>query len=179
MRYLLDYSPDVADGLSRRLFVTTGHRDEAEEIIGGTLLELGLEGSADAVTCVLNRLRQVSGRLALRSISAGTAVREAAALAIAIEKMDMGNLLKEVILVPVDSHIEMFTPSRRRGRPEQTKRCDMLLIRRLTSSSLEFILVEVKGRTHRPSPDVFCCHSRAIEFDGTTDSVVVVFSRPV
>jgi DNA phosphorothioation-dependent restriction protein DptH len=155
MKYLLDYSPDIADGLTRRLFVTTGHREEAEQIIGETLLELGFTSSGGAVTRVLNRLRQVSGRLALRTIGSGATRREAAALAIAIEKMNNDGLLRESILVPVDSHIEMFTPARKKGRPEQARRCDLLLIKRLGANSLEFTLVEVKGRTHRPSPDVF------------------------
>jgi len=97
----------------------------------------------------------VSGRLALRSVGAGKTQREATALAIALEKLEADGRLIDVVIVPVDSHIEMFTPFRRKGRPEKGRRCDLLLVRRKEADVLEMELIEVKGRTHRPSPDVF------------------------
>ncbi|QDT04241.1 AAA-like domain protein [Rubripirellula lacrimiformis] len=169
MRYLLDYSPDITDGLSRRLFVTTGHREEAEQVISETLSDLGFDASDTAVTRVLHRLQQVSGRLALRALSSGSSQREAAALAIAVEKLHFDGKLNDTILVPVDSHIEMFTPFRRKGRPEKRRRCDLLLVRPSSQNEIEFELIEVKGRTHRPSPDVFAAIQEQVE---STDRLV-------
>ena len=155
MRYLLDYSPDVSDGLSRRLFVSTGHREEAEQLLSETLTDLGVQPTDGVVTCVLQRLRQVSGRLALRTFGSSSSRREATALAIAIDHLLKSGELEESVLIPVDSHMEVFSPVKRRGRPEKSRRCDLLSVSLTKTGVLKLSLFEVKGRSHRPSPDVF------------------------
>jgi len=167
MRYLLDYSPDVSDGLSRRLFVSTGHRAEAEQLLSETLSELGLESSEGAVTCVLHRLRQVSGRLALRAFGSSTSRREATALAIAVDYLLRTGELRESILIPVDAHMEVFAPGKKRGRSEKTRRCDLLAVSLTAENSLHMKLYEVKGRSYRPSPDVFATIRDQLESTNT------------
>ncbi|MCW3842862.1 ATP-binding protein [Micromonospora yasonensis] len=143
-RYLLDYTPDFLEGLGKKLTVTTSHHGEVLRILSDALKQMGLSQEAGAAARVLNRLLLVSGRLALRLLRDTTLSIEAVSLAALMGHLQGRNQLEGRIVVPVDSHPEIFGMDP--GSDEHSaQRCDLILVR-VTQRSLRLECIEVKGR---------------------------------
>ena len=141
--YVLDYTPDFVEGLSDRLIVTTRHRDEMIRVIGYAMREMGLS-VLGSETAVINNLGLISGRLAMNLLSKNPQAHEAVGLAVVMSYLKAEGKLDGWVVVPVDSHLEIF------GVDAQTRigngrRCDMLLAR-FVDKCLEIRCVEVKER---------------------------------
>ncbi len=144
-RYLLDYSPEFLEGLGHRMLVTTGHREEVEETLGRAMSELGFALVEDSVGEVLQHLKTISGRLALRVLGDHGRAREAVSLGVVAAYLRAKGELDDSILVPVDAHPELFAPrSRKRTAPAQ-ERCDLIRIR-FKRGRLAAMFIEVKSR---------------------------------
>jgi DNA phosphorothioation-dependent restriction protein DptH len=145
-KYLLDYSPEFLEGVGHRLLVTTSHREEVEEILARAMLELGFGLVEDSVGQVLENLKTVSGRLALRMLGDDARAREAVSLGVVIALLRQEGELTDSILVPVDSHPELFGPRSAGRRTDQPGyRCDLLRVRFLRGK-LAISFIEVKSR---------------------------------
>ncbi len=150
-KYLLDYAPEFIEGLGHRLVVTTAWRQEVEQILELAMQELGFSALRDSVGEVLQLLKSLSGRLALRMIHDNTRAREAAGLGVVMAWMKASGELKNSIILPVDSHPEIFPVTDRRGMRRDMDsggllRCDLLQIR-VKSNRLDVTFIEVKSRT--------------------------------
>ncbi len=146
-KYLLDYAPEFLDGLGHRMLVTTAHREEVEEILARAMQELGFQQIEDSVGKVLRHLKTISGRLALRVLGDEGKAREAVSLGVVAAYLESQGELSDAILVPVDSHPELFGPARKRRSPrDSAARCDLLRVQ-LRQNRLVATFVEVKSRS--------------------------------
>lgn len=145
-KYLLDYAPEFFEGLGHRMLVTTAHREEVEEILARAMRELGFGLVDESVGEVLHHLKTISGRLALRVMGDDAKAREAVSLGVVAAYLRARGELEDSILIPVDSHPELFAPQRRkrRGSPPQP-RCDLIKVQFLRNR-LVATFIEVKSR---------------------------------
>jgi len=142
--YMLDYAPDFIEGLSHRLTVTTRHRAEVTRILQRAMDELGLDAVNQSVTPILENLLAISGRLVLRLQGSESFAREAVSLAALIAHLSARGKLEDTIIVPVDSHDEIFGRAARET-DRAARRCDLLLVR-VQRNGLSIECVEVKSR---------------------------------
>lgn len=145
-KYLLDYAPEFLEGLGHRMLVTTTHREEVEEILGRAMRELGFGLVEESVGEVLNHLKTISGRLALRILGDDARAREAVSLGVVAAYLRAKGELGDAILIPVDAHPELFGPAARRRRDGDARaRCDLIRVR-FQRSRLVATFIEVKSR---------------------------------
>ncbi|MGW5148239.1 ATP-binding protein [Rhodococcus koreensis] len=147
--YILDYAPDFIDGMSHRLTVTTSHRAEVTAILKRAMSELGLDALDSSSTQVLEDLMTVSGRLILRLQSSEGFARESVSLAALVSHLRKQDKLEGAIIVPVDSHHEIF--GRSAPGNETGRRCDMLIVR-VSQRKFRIECVEVKSRRYALLP---------------------------
>jgi DNA phosphorothioation-dependent restriction protein DptH len=148
-KYILDHTPDFIAGMGHKLTVTTAHRVEVTGVLKRAMEEFGLDALDGSATQILNDLMSVSGRLVLRLQSSEGFARESVSLAALVAHLRLRGELDDAIIVPVDSHQEIFgrfAPGNETGR-----RCDMLIVR-LTKRKLSIQCVEVKSRKHAALP---------------------------
>jgi len=154
-KYLLDYAPEFLDGLGHRMLVTTTHREEVEEILRRAMEELGFRQVEDSVGQVLNHLKTVSGRLALRVLGDEGRAREAVSLGIVVAWLKARGELGDAILIPVDAHPELFGPTQRGRRTHSAARCDLIRVQ-LRPNRLVATFIEVKSRTYQARSEDLC-----------------------
>lgn len=147
--YILDYAPDFIEGMSHRLTVTTSHRAEVSSILKHAMSDLGLDALEASSSQILNDLMTVSGRLILRLQSNEGFARESVSLAALVSHLRGQNKLDGAIIVPVDSHQEIF--GRNAPGNETGRRCDMLIVR-LSQRKFSIQCVEVKSRRSAALP---------------------------
>ena len=141
--YILDYSPDFVDGFGDKITVTTKHRSELNSVLMEAMSDLGL-ASVGSETTVVDNLNAISGRLVLKLLGNVTQAREAVGLAATMLHLRRIGQLENKIVIPVDSHDEIFgVTSRNDG--EGTRRCDVLLVE-LKEDVIKIEFVEVKTR---------------------------------
>jgi DNA phosphorothioation-dependent restriction protein DptH len=102
--YLIDHSPDVVSGGSRRLVVTSRSLEELEAMFRPVLLEHGLPADGACAGTLFDQLRFLSGRLGFKLISAGQQRREALGLALARLYLAYQCALSDQVVVPLDAH---------------------------------------------------------------------------
>lgn len=154
--FLLDYAPDFVDGIGDRITVTTSKRREVDRLLKRALEDMDLYGQNHEPEEVLDALARLSGRLALRLTSNTTQAIEAVGLAVLMMHLEERGELVDTIVVPLDSHPEIFGPGLQdvRTRP---LRCDIMLVR-LTGRSFKIELVEVKNRKGNALPRILSDH---------------------
>lgn len=146
-KYLLDYAPEFLDGMGHRMLVTTAHREEVEEILARAMQDLGFQQIEDSVGKVLRHLKTISGRLALRVLGDEGRAKEAVSLGVVAAYLESQGELNDAILVPVDSHPELFGPARKKRSPrDSAARCDLLRVQ-LRQNRLVATFIEVKSRS--------------------------------
>jgi DNA phosphorothioation-dependent restriction protein DptH len=145
--YLLDYAPEFLEGIGHRMLVTTTQRDEVEAILTRAMVDLGFEMVEESVGEVLAHLKTISGRLALRVVGDESRAREAVSLGVVAAYLRSQGELDDAILIPVDSHPELFGVAARAehlGTPRA--RCDLVRVR-FMRSRLVATFIETKSRT--------------------------------
>lgn len=149
--YLIDYQPEYLGAVGHRLIISTQHLYEIEQIVQPALAEMSLLNGQDETREFVNALRSVSGRLVLKLIASPQMARAALSMAAARLFMEQADLLQDMVLVPLDSHPELFVTARREaeqlGQTLSLRRTDMALVEMDTQArELVFHLVEVKFR---------------------------------
>lgn len=143
---VLDYAPDFVDGVGERITVTTSKAQEIESVIANAMTKLHFDNKGVTSSDMLRNLGSVSGQLALRLLSDDTQAQEAVGLAAVTHFLDKHKLLENTIIVPVDSHLDIFGRNSRGVAGEAARRCDMILVR-FRDMSPEYELIEVKARS--------------------------------
>jgi DNA phosphorothioation-dependent restriction protein DptH len=143
--FLLDYGPEFLEGLGHRLMVTTSQREEVLAVLTKAMHDLGFGLVEQSVGDVLAYLKTVSGRLALRVIGDDSHAREAVSLGVVAAYLRASGELDDAILIPVDSHPELFGPAARRDK-EPRVRCDLLRVR-FARGRMDVAFIEVKSRS--------------------------------
>jgi DNA phosphorothioation-dependent restriction protein DptH len=146
--YLIDYTPEFMDGVGHRLIVSTGWLAEIEKLIEDGLKKINIPTSNFRAIKVLDIIKSVSGKLALKLINNPNNAREIIGLAITRLALEKDGLMQNGILIPVDTHIDMFAQSKRRNSDEEisVKRNDLILVT-AKNGKLNINLIEVKFRS--------------------------------
>lgn len=148
--YLLDYVPEFTNIDTDRLFLTTQVSEEITGLIQPVLAERDLDRGDGVEIFFLKLLRSLSGRLALKLLSSPTDVSGVVGLALGRLFLEQFGLLDECILIPLDSHIDLFQQA---GRDQPLadevsfQRGDFLLVSADPDlRQLKFQVIEVKLR---------------------------------
>lgn len=142
--YMLDYSPDFIEGLSHKLTVTTRNWQEVAHVLKRAVEDLGLSSLNETYESIVNSLLSVSGRLVLRLQGSESFAREAVSLAALVTHLKARAKLDNAIIVPIDSHDEIFGLAAREA-DQPKRRCDLLLVH-VQRGGLQLELLEVKSR---------------------------------
>jgi DNA phosphorothioation-dependent restriction protein DptH len=146
--YLIDYTPEFLDGVGHRLIISTFWLSEIEVIIADGLKKMGIPGTGFQATQILDVLKSISGRLALKLINNPKDAREIIGLALTRLLLQDGGELKIGILIPVDSHIDLFAAHKRASDDSSLRlqRSDLIHVS-AKNGNLIFRLIEVKYRS--------------------------------
>lgn len=151
--YLIDYTPEFLDAISHRLIISTYHQHEIESILKRGFSDL-LETDDHEVPVIdsyqigriLQVLKSVSGKLALKLINNPSQAKEVIGLALTRLHLEQEGRLAGGVLIPVDSHINLFhqTPIELENSELTLKRTDLILAR-FDGRRLSLDLIEVKN----------------------------------
>ncbi|MBF0158320.1 MAG: hypothetical protein HQL58_02240 [Magnetococcales bacterium] len=155
--YLIDCVPERDELGFLQLITSTSSLDEILRLLDTALGEMGLSSSSRNCHFLLNALRAISGRLAMRLVQPGTVVQEMIALA-AIQLYCSSSRpkpepwqslsLKDGFLVPLDDVPELLGSAetgKRKGDDSTRQRADLIYIT-TTKSGLNITFIEVKYR---------------------------------
>lgn len=106
--YLIDHSPDMASTLGHRLVITSRSIAELEALLRPVLEQYGLQAEGRHAVVLLDQLRSLSGRLALKLISSPTQRAEALGLALSRLYLEHQGVFENQIVVPLDAHLELY-----------------------------------------------------------------------
>lgn len=106
--YLIDHSPDVGAALGHRLTITSRSVAELEAMLMPVLEGYGLPADSRHAVAVLDQLRSLSGRLALKLISAPSQRAEALGLALSRMYLEHQGAFRSQVVVPLDAHLELY-----------------------------------------------------------------------
>ncbi len=106
--YLIDHSPDMANAMSHRLVITSRSVAELEALLSPILRDYGLPHSERHALVLLDQLRSLSGRLALKLLSSPTQRAEAMGLALSRLFLEHQGVFQNQIVVPLDAHLELY-----------------------------------------------------------------------
>ncbi len=152
--YLIDCVPERDDLGFLQLITSTSSLDEVKRLLDDTLGEMGLSASPTNCKLLLDSLKALSGRLALRLTNAGNTVAEMVALALvqnhcvhAQESDESWISLREGFFVPLDDVPELLQSLG--DKPgESAARADLLYVSANRKGGLRFSFVEVKFRRY-------------------------------
>jgi hypothetical protein len=106
--YLIDHSPDMANAMSHRLAITSRSVAELEALLTPILQSYGLPSSGRHAVVLLDQLRSLSGRLALKLLSSSSQRAEAMGLALSRLFLEHQGVFQNQIVVPLDAHLELY-----------------------------------------------------------------------
>lgn len=106
--YLIDHSPDMANAMGHRLAITSRSVAELEALLVPLLADYGLPSSGKHALVMLDQLRSLSGRLALKLLSSPTQRAEAMGLALSRLFLEHQGVFLNQIVVPLDAHLELY-----------------------------------------------------------------------
>ena len=147
--YLIDYTPSATPEHGHRLVISSRSLDELKALLGPVLREYGFEADEPQAVVVLDQLRSLSGRLALKLVSSPTARAEALGLALARMFLEYQGALDNQIVVPLDAHLDLFHAAKSQaeaiGDEVTVRRTDLALFDLdLANRTITCNLVEVK-----------------------------------
>lgn len=129
--YLIDHSPDGAASLGHRLTITSRSVAELEAMLVPVLEAYGLPSEGRHAVAVLDQLRSLSGRLALKLISAPSQRAEALGLALSRMYLEHQGAFHSQVVVPLDAHLELYRSLKKvadeLGNDVSFKRTDLAL----------------------------------------------------
>lgn len=110
--YLIDHSPDMANAMSHRLAITSRSVAELESLLTPILTDYGLPNTGKHAMVMLDQLRSLSGRLALKLLSSTSQRAEAMGLALSRLFLEHQGVFQSQIVVPLDAHLELYASLR-------------------------------------------------------------------
>jgi len=147
--YLIDYTPVTVPEHGHRLVISSRSLSELEAILRPVLKQYGLDAEGRHAVVILEQLRSLSGRLALKLVSSSAARAEALGMALARLYLNYQGALRNQIVVPLDAHLELFHSARKHaeaiGDEVTLRRTDFALFDLdLAHRTITCNLVEVK-----------------------------------
>lgn len=108
--YLIDHSPNFSASGGRRVVITSRSQTEIRVLFERVLSDHGLQAFASRSGGLLAELRLLSGRLALKLVSASTQRAEALGLALGKLFLEYQSAFQCQAVVPLDSHVDILRP---------------------------------------------------------------------
>ena len=147
--YLIDHSPEMSANNGHNFVITSRSTTEIQALLNNTLERYHLAPDGTKATRVLDALRVLSGRLALKLVSNSASKAEALGLALAKMYLDYQGVFRNQVVVPLDAHLELYQELQKSadelGDSMSLKRTDLALFDfDATSKTLRCNLVEVK-----------------------------------
>jgi DNA phosphorothioation-dependent restriction protein DptH len=148
--YLVDYVPNATASFGHKLVVTSRSLSELESNLSQVLeKQYQIKLQANQATVILEQLRSLSGRLALKLLSSATQQSEAIGLALARLFLQYQGALSNQIIMPLDSHLELFRSAKQQaeelGSSTSLQRTDLALFDlNATTRTIRCNLVEIK-----------------------------------
>lgn len=147
--YLIDHSPDMASTLGHRLVITSRSVAELEALLRPVIEQYGLQAEGRHAVVMLDQLRSLSGRLALKLISSPTQRAEALGLALSRLYLEHQGVFENQIVIPLDAHLDLYRVLKQQadelGDEVSFKRTDLgLFDLDITRRIITCRLVEVK-----------------------------------
>lgn len=151
--YLIDHSPDMASAMGHRLAITSRSVAELEALLVPVLTDYGLQSSSKHALVLLDQLRSLSGRLALKLLSSPSQRAEALGLSLSRLFLEHQGVFQNQIVVPLDAHLDLYKALRQNaielGDEVSFRRTDLALFDlNPASNTITCRLVEVKCYTH-------------------------------
>ena len=148
--YLIDHSPESLGNVGHRLVITSRSVAELEAMLLPVLREYRLNGEGRHTVAILEQLRSLSGRLALKLISSPTQRAEALGLALSRMYLEHQGVFENQIVVPLDAHLELYRALQKHaeelGDEVSFKRTDLALFDlNVAERVITCRLVEVKS----------------------------------
>ena len=143
--YLLDFAPEFLQEERQRIVLTTRNTQEIEGVLSPMLSGYGINLRPGDEVMVLDSLRSLSGRLALRLEGSSTRAKEVVGLLFARWLMEEIGALDSRIVLPLDAHRSWF-----KG-PGPQRRADLLLVGFPGNGVVRMDVIEVKLRDDLPS----------------------------
>jgi len=125
--YLIDYSLDQTSFAGHRFVVSSRSLAELEAMLRPTLSSYNLKANGEHAAILLSQLRSLSGRLALKLISSPTQRAEVLGLALARLYLAYQGALSNQIVVPLDSHLDLYNSLDETGDSVTLQRTDLAL----------------------------------------------------
>lgn len=150
--YLIDHSPDMASAMGHRLAITSRSVAELEALLVPVLTDYGLPSSSKHALVLLDQLRSLSGRLALKLLSSPSQRAEALGLSLSRLFLEHQGVFQNQIVVPLDAHLDLYKALRQNaielGDEVSFRRTDLALFDlNPSSNTITCRLVEVKCYT--------------------------------
>jgi hypothetical protein len=142
--YLLDFAPEFLQEERQRIVLTTRHTQEIEGVLSPMLRGYGINLRRGDEVMVLEGLRSLSGRLALRLEGSTTRAKEVVGLLLARWLMEEIGALENRIILPLDAHRSWFQG------PGPQNRADLLLVGFPGNGVVRMDIIEVKLRDELP-----------------------------
>lgn len=147
--YLIDYIPGISTGSGHKLITTSRVLLELKSTLQPVLAGHQLNDGNRETSLILNQLRALSGRLALKLISSSTHQTEALGLALTRLFLLQQGALSNQIILPLDTHLDLFYSAKRAsqeiGEAVTLQRTDLALFDLDASTrTIRCNLVEVK-----------------------------------
>ena len=149
--YVIDCVPEREDLGCLQLITSTTKLGEVHRLLDDALDQMGLSRSPCNAQFLLEHLKALSGRLAIRLTGHKLATSELIALAISHANCQSSDddcwiSLQDGFLVPVDDVRDMLPPLPRKGEDEKETRPDLIYVTLLPRKGLIFQFIEVKYR---------------------------------
>lgn len=164
-KFVIDCVPEREDLGCLRLITSTANLEEVQELLGEGLDQMGLSHSRRSAERLIESLKALSGRLAIRLTGGRGPASELVALG--LSQMNCAQLqqenrpdscwtsLRQGFLVPVDDIQDMLPPAVLSARPTSGRgagarraRPDLVHVRASGKKGLSFQFIEVKYRRH-------------------------------
>jgi hypothetical protein len=126
--YLLDFTPEYLQADRRKVFLTTRRPAELEAFVRPAMEQFGLPAADPVPRAVVETLRSLSGRLALRLIASPSQTAEVVGLLLARWLLGEVGALADHVVIPLDAHRRWFATDKSGTLPDPSgKRADLLL----------------------------------------------------
>jgi DNA phosphorothioation-dependent restriction protein DptH len=142
--YLLDFAPEFLQEERQRIVLTTRNTQEIEGVLSPMLNGYGIHLRQGDEVMVLEGLRSLSGRLALRLEGSTTHAKEVVGLLFARWLLEELGLLENRIVLPLDAHRSWFQG------PGPQRRADLLLVGFPGNGVVRMDVIEIKLREDLP-----------------------------
>src|SRR5579884_3427074 len=158
--YLIDYTPTFSPGSGHRLIITSRALLELTTTLGAFLAAHDFPAQQATATLILEQLRALSGRVALKLISAPTQQQEAFGLGLARLFLLHQGALTDQLILPLDAHLDLFRTvkhaSDELGEAVTLQRTDLALFDlNAATHTIRCNLVEVKCRSQVGGPGAY------------------------